>query len=743
MSGKLRSIIVVCGMIFTCSVVTNAAIRKGPYLLYPGDNTQMTVLWQLDSTEGCTLEWGTDTSYSDGSTGTSEYDNDHQHKYTITDLIVNTKYYYRVTVGVSQYTGSFRSAPSANAEAVKFLAYGDTRTYTADHAVVCGAMINTFANDPDYQTFTLHVGDWVNNGATEFDWANEFFNRSHPNLLDFQANLPINGCIGNHEWRGDLTPPTYYGKYWPYPYIDGFYWSFDYGPVHIAVIDQYSRSYSTGSTQHDWLINDLANSTKEWKVILFHEPGYSASRNNLSVQNYIQPLCETYGADLVFAGHNHYYARCDKNGVKHITTGGGGAPLYEPDPGYPYLEVCSKNYHYCKIDIIGEQLDLEVVKPDGTVIDSFMLSHLPHAAIDSPEDGSTVYYGEPVTFTGSASYGSPPYTYEQESDVDGYLGSGSSIVVSDLNVYKVGDTVQPHTITLTVEDDNSGVDTAQTELTVLFKGDFEPDGNVDLNDYATLASNWYVEFTEPTPTAGWWKFDESSGFSAADSTGNGNTGALCNMSDSGWVTGKYGNALDFDGSNDYVRISDSDSISVGNDDFSLSAWIYPHTVIGKHAIITKVNGSQEKEYLLSVDNGGYIRFEIERSSNNGMARTTDAVVTTNSWQRIMATYNASTYEVLLYHNDQLQTITSTIEGPSNILSDYLCIGMLGGPYLSDHFDGLIDDVKIYDYIIDARPIIVGDLNEDDVVDFKDLAELIENWLKIGIQEKTAGCPSKS
>jgi len=45
---------------------------------------------------------------------------------------------------------------------------------------------------------------------------------------------------------------------------------------------------------------------------------------------------------------------------------------------------------------------------------------------------------------------------------------------------------------------------------------------------------------------------------------------------------------------------------------------------------------------------------------------------------------------------------------------------------------VIDDVRIYDYIVDSKQTTVGDLNEDDIVDFKDLAELTEDWLESGI-----------
>jgi hypothetical protein len=120
------------------SFSTESGFKKGPYLIYPGDNTQMTVLWQMTSTAGCTLAWGTDISYSTGSTATTEYGTDHQHKFKITGLAPGTKYYYRIMAGDAESTGSFRTAPSATATDVKFFAYGDTRTNPGSHNIVCG-----------------------------------------------------------------------------------------------------------------------------------------------------------------------------------------------------------------------------------------------------------------------------------------------------------------------------------------------------------------------------------------------------------------------------------------------------------------------------------------------------------------------------------------------------------------------------------------------------------------------------
>jgi hypothetical protein len=196
------------------------------------------------------------------------------------------------------------------------------------------------------------------------------------------ANLPYQSCIGNHEGSGVL-----FKKYFPYPFVEGRYWSFDYGPVHFVVVDQYT-SYGPGSAQLTWIENDLASTTKQWKFIDLHEPGWSAGgghENNSSVQNYIQPLCVQYGVPILFAGHNHYYARAVVNNIQHITTGGGGAPLYQPDPSYPNIVIATSAYHFCIIEIDNETLNFTAVTPAGVVIDSFTIVNQP-VGIDSERD---------------------------------------------------------------------------------------------------------------------------------------------------------------------------------------------------------------------------------------------------------------------------------------------------------------------------------------------------------------------
>ncbi len=383
--------------------------RKEPYLIYRGDPTQMQVLWQLSTAWTSNLQWGTDSTYSLGSVVTSAYGPDNQHTYTITGLTPGTRYLYRViTYGVT-HGGSFIAAPSRGAKNLKFLAYGDTRTYADVHNAVARAMNSAVTADPARQTFTLFMGDYVTTGTSEGDWLSQFFSPTLADVRKLMATVPYFGTMGNHEGIGDL-----YVKYFPYPFVAGRYWSFDYGPVHVAVLDQYT-AYGAGSAQLLWLAADLAASTKPWKIVLLHEPGWSAGgghANNTAVQTLIQPLCELYDVSIVFCGHNHYYARAVVNGVQHVTTGGGGAPLVAPVLPAANVVFAQAVNEFCTIDIEGGTLRLKAITSLGVAIDSVTLVRpvdvtAPAVALTSPLGGETWPKGstQSVTWVATDSVG--------------------------------------------------------------------------------------------------------------------------------------------------------------------------------------------------------------------------------------------------------------------------------------------------------------------------------------------------
>ncbi|MBN2804797.1 MAG: metallophosphoesterase, partial [Deltaproteobacteria bacterium] len=256
---------------------------------------------------------------------------------------------------------------------VDFFVYGDTRTGVEFHNKICADMNEYIDKNPSFQTLALHVGDFVTYGSRESSWSKEWFSTDAADVHKFMADVPLLSCVGNHEESGNL-----FDKYFPYPFVakDGRYWSFDYGPAHIVFLDQYS-DYSENSPQHAWLEKELSTTDKKWKFLVFHEPGWSAGgyhKDNMDVRTNIQPLLVKYDVAAVFTGHNHYYARAEVEGVMHITTGGGGAPLYDPEMINKELKVIKKAYHFCTVSINGNTLNFKAIDIDNKIIDSFTVS---------------------------------------------------------------------------------------------------------------------------------------------------------------------------------------------------------------------------------------------------------------------------------------------------------------------------------------------------------------------------------
>jgi hypothetical protein len=71
---------------------------------------------------------------------------------------------------------------------------------------------------------------------------------------------------------------------------------------------------------------------------------------------------------------------------------------------------------------------------------------------------------------------------------------------------------------------------------------------------------------------GWWKLDETTGLTAADSSGYGSHGTLVNTSQGRWTAGMRGGALEFFGNREYIDCGTGSNLDVVND-FTIAAWV--------------------------------------------------------------------------------------------------------------------------------------------------------------------------
>ena len=191
-----------------------------------------------------------------------------------------------------------------------------------------------------------------------------------------------------------------------------------------------------------------------------------------------------------------------------------------------------------------------------------------------------------------------------------------------------------------------------------------------------------------------WHFDENTGNTVYDSSGN-NNGTIYGAT---WTTGINDSALSFDCMDDYVEVADDDSLDI-TDAITIEAWIYPigwgEGSLG--SIVDKNWMTGYAFYLRNVSGEESIKFA---SNNAGVVQTADSgSITLNAWQHVVVTYDRQ--NVVFYVNG----INKGGGAETNALgtnSESLFIGNDMGTTCT--FNGTIDDVRIYNCALNATEI---------------------------------------
>ena len=197
----------------------------------------------------------------------------------------------------------------------------------------------------------------------------------------------------------------------------------------------------------------------------------------------------------------------------------------------------------------------------------------------------------------------------------------------------------------------------------------------------------------PADAVAHWGFDEGSGGTAFDSSGNGNDGTLVGPTRS---TGTVG-ALIFDGIDDYVQVGPALVMSSA---VSIAAWIHP---MGPGSDIGGIIVNKEGEYQVARFPDGSIRWAFANIDPGWSFIDTGHVAPTNRWTHVAVVYDNGI--VKTYANGQLvhtHAGSGAIGDVSESLSDFRIGGRQGE---AQHFQGLIDDVEIFDRALDAGEVV--------------------------------------
>jgi PKD repeat protein/glucose/arabinose dehydrogenase len=204
--------------------------------------------------------------------------------------------------------------------------------------------------------------------------------------------------------------------------------------------------------------------------------------------------------------------------------------------------------------------------------------------------------------------------------------------------------------------------------------------------------------TAPPPASGLvgaWGFNETTGTTATDSSGAGNTGTLSGATRT--TAGRYGGALSFDGVNDWVTVADSASLDLTTG-ITMEAWVRPAALGTTWRTVVLKEQPGQLSYAL-YGNTSTTRPSVHVYTNDDVGLRGPAALPLNTWTHLAATWNAVTMR--LYVNGT-EVANSPLTGTALTSSSPLRIG--GNAVWPEWFSGLIDEVRVYNRALTAAQI---------------------------------------
>lgn len=189
-------------------------------------------------------------------------------------------------------------------------------------------------------------------------------------------------------------------------------------------------------------------------------------------------------------------------------------------------------------------------------------------------------------------------------------------------------------------------------------------------------------------------FNEGAGTLAADTSGNGNNGAINGAT---WTSsGVYGNALVFNGTSALVTINDSGSLDLTTG-MTLEAWVKPSAVNSAwRDVIYKGNDSY---YLEGTSGNAGLPAMGGTFGGSDVPLYGAGTLVANTWTYLAATYDGTTMR--LYSNG-VQVASQPQTGAIATSANPLQIG--GDSLYGQFFQGTIDEVRVYNVALTAAQI---------------------------------------
>ena len=331
----------------------------------------------------------------------------------------------------------------------------------------------------------------------------------------------------------------------------------------------------------------------------------------------------------------------------------------------------------------------------------------PVTVLCTPPSGSVFPVGATtVVCTASDSSGNASatsFTVTVNDDTQGDMSPPAITVPANITVPATGTAGAVVTFTTSAQD---AVDGARPTINTPASGSFFPIRTTVVSVAATdasgnTASRTFTVTVQPFAQGrAWLKFDETSGSTAADATGNAWAGTL--VGGASPVTGKVNGAVSLSGATQYVTLPTG--VVGGLNDFTIATWVKLNSVSNWSRIFDFGTGTSVYMFLTPKNGANnVVRFAISTAGGGGEQKIDGtAALPAGVWTHVAVTLSGTTGTLYVNGSAVGSNPNMTIK-PSSLGStgnNYIGKSQYNDPYLS----GAVDDFHIFGQALTSQQV---------------------------------------
>ncbi|MFC3572208.1 LamG-like jellyroll fold domain-containing protein [Streptomyces yaanensis] len=205
----------------------------------------------------------------------------------------------------------------------------------------------------------------------------------------------------------------------------------------------------------------------------------------------------------------------------------------------------------------------------------------------------------------------------------------------------------------------------------------------------------------PPQFAAWHRFDETSGTTAADATGNGKTARLVGRAV--WSpSGRIDGAVALDGTDGHVALAED--LLAGASAYSIAAWVGLDGQPGAWSRIFDLGtGVTANMFLTPLSGDGTLRYSITAGGAGAEQRIDTTPLPSDRWVHVAVTYGDGTAVLYVDGTEAGRNARVTVEPRhfgNHIRAGYIGRSQYADPYLK----GAVDDFRVFGRTLSAAEV---------------------------------------